>query len=103
MAARRPTPFRSPPTPTSPPGPAWRKDASHNIPARSVSARSDTCVSESRLNDPASGGTYGAPTVESTTTVVGSTNITLKESAFFNELDAWGAMGLLGFSFDYRP
>ncbi len=51
----------------------------------------------------AAGGTYGAPTLESTTTVVGSTNITLKKSGFFNELDAWGAMGLLGFNFDYRP
>ena len=90
---------KPPLAPPPPPG----GDYSPTCLAGGLTAGSDIYVYDSYLNGPASGGTYGAPTLESTTTVVGSTNITLKKSGFFNELDAWGAMGLLGFNFDYRP
>jgi hypothetical protein len=89
--------------PPLPPPPPPGGDYSPTCLAGGLTASSNIYVYDSYLNGPASGGTYGAPTLESTTTVVGSTNITLKKSGFFNELDAWGAMGLLGFNFDYRP
>jgi hypothetical protein len=57
----------------------------------------DIYVYDAFLNSPASGGTYSAPKLE----VTGPT-LTIKGSGFFPELDNWGAMGQLGFNFDYR-
>jgi hypothetical protein len=52
------------------------------------------------LNTPAAGTTYKDPVIDRTS-VKGS--LTAKKHGFLAQLDAWGAMGLLGFDFDYRP